>query len=86
MLFPYVYVPHSMEKMQEYINYIFIEIWCQAPVGKKFEFELFNGKPDLKELMEGFFYSDTKGADFFMETLKKFIILFRHLQQPKYHV
>ena len=28
MLFPYTYVPHSMEKMQEYIDFIFYQVWC----------------------------------------------------------
>ena len=31
MLFPYAYVPHSMEKMQEFIDLIFFEVWCKAP-------------------------------------------------------
>lgn len=65
MLFPYTYVPHQMEKMQEFIDFIFYEVWCKAPVGGAFSFELFNGNAELKELMESFHYSDTKGADFF---------------------
>ena len=30
MLFPYKYVPHQMEKMQEFIDFIFYEVWCKA--------------------------------------------------------
>jgi hypothetical protein len=66
MLFPYTYVPHSMEKMQEFIEYIFFVVWCKAPAGQPFGFDLFNDKPDLKAVMEAFYYSDAKGADFSM--------------------
>ena len=31
MLFAYTYVPHAMEKMQEFIDFIFYEVWCKAP-------------------------------------------------------
>lgn len=31
MLFAYTYVPHAMEKMQEFIDFIFFEVWCKAP-------------------------------------------------------
>ncbi|MCB1805756.1 MAG: hypothetical protein KDJ99_11615 [Candidatus Competibacteraceae bacterium] len=65
MLFPYQYVPHQMEKMQEFIDYIFYEVWCKAPSAGTFRLELFNGNADLKEIMEAFHYSDTKGAYFF---------------------
>jgi len=65
MLFAYTYVPHQMEKMQEFIDFIFYEVWCKAPVSSAFSFDLFNGNAELKELMEAFHYSDAQGADFF---------------------
>ncbi len=65
MLFSYTYVPHKMEKMQEFIDYIFFEVWCKAPTNGSFCSDLFNGKPDLKEVIEAFYYSETKGAAFF---------------------
>ena len=30
MLFPYVYVKHSMEEMQGFIDFIFFAVWCKA--------------------------------------------------------
>lgn len=57
MLFPYTYVPHRMEKMQEFIDFIFYEVWCQAPVGLVFHPDLFDGKPELKEVMVEFGFS-----------------------------
>lgn len=65
MLFPYQFVSHRMDKMQEFMDFIFHEVWCRAPNGGSFSFDLFNAKPDLKALVEQFHYSDTKGADFF---------------------
>lgn len=65
MLFSYKFVPHQMDKMQEFIDFIFHEVWCRAPSGAPFSFDLFDAKPDLKVLVERFHYSDTKGADFF---------------------
>jgi hypothetical protein len=41
MLFAYTYVPHAMEKMQEFIDFIFFEVWCKAPIGLAFSLDLF---------------------------------------------
>lgn len=79
MLFPYAYMPHTMEKMQEFIEYIFFEVWCKAPAGQPFGFDLFNTKPDLKAVMEAFFYSDAKGADFFYVHVEMIYGLFKAL-------
>lgn len=57
MLFPYKYVPHKMEKMQTFINFIFHEVWCKAPIGLVFHVDLFNGDSDLKEVMVKFGFS-----------------------------
>lgn len=65
MLFPYQYVPHQMEKMKEFIDFIFYEVWCKARGNGSFRLELFDGNVDLKELMTSFFYDHTAGGDFF---------------------
>ncbi|MGE0823581.1 MAG: HNH endonuclease [Candidatus Binatia bacterium] len=65
MLFAYTYVPHAMEKMQEFIDFIFFEVWCKAPGNGDFRLELFDANAELKMLMESFYYSDTQGGDFF---------------------
>lgn len=57
MLFSYTYVPHQMEKMQVFIDFIFHEVWCKAPIGLVFHPELFDGNPDLKEIMVEFGFS-----------------------------
>lgn len=62
MLFPYTYVPHQMEQMQEFIDFIFYEVWCKAPIGLVFHSDLFEGNPDLKEVMVEFGFS-TQAAE-----------------------
>lgn len=65
MLFPYTYAPHQMEKMQEFIDFIFHEVWCKAPASGPFGLNLFDANVELREVMEAFYYSDAQGADFF---------------------
>ena len=76
MLFPYTYVPHEMEKMQGFIDFIFFEVWCAAPGSGDFRLELFDANSDLKELMEAFYYGDSWGGDFFYGHVEKIYDLF----------
>ncbi len=76
MLFPYKYINHSVEKMQEYIDYIFYQVWCKAP-GCDYDISLFNGKPDLKELIVDFYHTEPKGADFFIKGIQEIFLIFK---------
>jgi len=79
MLFPYTYVPHKMEKMQAFIDFIFHNVWCQAPTNGAFDLSLFDANAELREVMEAFYYSDTKGADFFYGHVERIHGLFSAL-------
>lgn len=57
MLFTYTYVPHQMERMQEFVDFIFHEVWCNAPIGLVFHPDLFAGNLDLNEVMSEFGFS-----------------------------
>lgn len=57
MLFPYTYVPHQMEKMQGYIDFIFFEVWCKAPIGEEFHPDLFDSNSEIKAIMSEFGFS-----------------------------
>lgn len=83
MLFPYTYVPHQMEKMQIFIDFIFHEVWCKATPKTAFSFDLCSGNPELLELMRKFFYSDKKNADFFYGSVERIYGHFAHLK-PKH--
>ncbi len=62
MLFSYTYVPHQMEKMQTFVDFIFHEVWSKAPIGLVFHPDLFAGNPDIKEVMSEFGFS-AKASD-----------------------
>ncbi len=79
MLFPYTYVPHQMEKMQAFIDFIFHEVWCKAPATGPFGLNLFDANAELREVMEAFYYSDAQGADFFYGHVERIYGLFSAL-------
>lgn len=79
MLFSYTYVPHKMEKMQEFIDFIFHEVWCRAPASGLFDLHLFDANAELRDVMEAFYYSDTQGADFFYGHVERIYDLFSAL-------
>lgn len=79
MLFPYTYVPHQMEKMQAFIDFIFHEVWCKAPTSGPFDLSLFDAYAELREVMEAFYYSDAKSADFFYGHVERIYGLFSAL-------
>lgn len=83
MLFAYTYVPHQMEKMQEFIDFIFLEVWRNAPTSGAFSLDLFAAKPELHEVMKAFCYSDAKGADFFYGHVERIYALFAQLTGPQ---
>jgi hypothetical protein len=82
MLVSYTYVPHQMEKMQEFIDFIFFEVWCKAADSGPFDLNLFAAKPELQEVMLTFFYTDTQGGDFFYEHVERIYGLFATLDDP----
>lgn len=79
MLFPYTYVPHQMEKMQAFIDFIFQEVWCKAPASGPFGLNLFDANAELREVMKAFYYSDAQGADFFYGYVERIYGLFSTL-------
>ena len=70
MLFPYIYVPHQMEKMQEFIDFIFYAVWCKASKRGTYGLHLFAANAKLYAVIKKFHYSDTKGADFFNRNIE----------------
>jgi hypothetical protein len=65
MLFPYTYVPHQMERMQRFVNFIFYQVWCRARKAGPYGLNLFDANPPLKEVMTSFTYDDTEAGDRF---------------------
>ncbi|MBA3533342.1 MAG: hypothetical protein H0T73_15585 [Ardenticatenales bacterium] len=83
MLFAYTYVPHQMEKMQEFIDFIF-EVWCRAPIGTEFKLDLFDEKPELQAILSQFGFENNapeRGKKFYQE-IKGIYELFAELKPP----
>jgi hypothetical protein len=68
-----------MEKMQEFIDFIFFEVWCRAPTRGPYNLALYDANPDLSEVMTTFHYGDSQGADFFSGHVERIYNLFAQL-------
>lgn len=79
MLFAYTYVPHRMEKMQQFIDFIFYAVWCQALAKGQYRLDLFKDNSDLHEVMTAFHYDHSKGAEFFLVHVERIYGLFADL-------
>ena len=79
MLFPYTYVEHRMEKMQQFIDFIFHEVWCKASTGGNYSLDLFLTNSELHEVMTAFHYDDSNGAEFFAGHVQRIYALFSAL-------
>lgn len=60
MLFSYTYVPHAMEKMQVFIDFIFFEVWCKAPEAE-YGIHLFEPSDPLHSVMKELSRRDLAG-------------------------
>lgn len=79
MLFPYEYVPHTMDKMQKFIDFIFLEVWCKASTHGSYKLELFGANEELYDVMEYCHFNDSKYADFFASHVEQIYGLFSQL-------
>ncbi|HFK2884704.1 TPA: HNH endonuclease [Stenotrophomonas maltophilia] len=83
MLFAYTYVPHQMEKMHTFIDFIFHEVWCKAPARGDYSLDLFAANPELHEVMTAFHYDDSKGAEFFSGHVERIYAFFSVLSNEE---
>ncbi len=81
MLFPYTYVPHQMERMQRFVNFIFYQVWCRAPKAGPYDLYLFDANPPLKEVMWSFAHDDTKAGDLFSSQVQTIYESFSQLSR-----
>lgn len=50
MLFPYKYINHNITRLQDWIDFLFINVWCNAK--EEYSLELLNDCPELKKIAE----------------------------------
>ena len=80
MLFPYTYVPHKMEKMQRFINFIFYQVWCRARKAGPYGLNLFDANPPLKKVMTSFAYDHSDAGDRFASQVQAIYLSFTQLK------
>ena len=85
MLFSYNRIEHASEKMHEFVEYIFMEVWCKARE-LEFSIELFEGNESLHNIMAELFRRDSAGKlttgaalDFYTGVNRIFILSLIHI-------
>lgn len=79
MLFFYEYLPHSIEKLQEYIDHLFLEVWCNAQGA--YELELLH--PDLQEIITEIYYdASVPYGNYLYEPIEEVYDVFLSLDEP----
>ncbi len=79
MLFSYQYINHSMEKMQEFVDFIFYEVWCEAPINEYDAEVLFSTNAELLGIIRDFHNTEPKGAEFFTRGIQEVFLIFKTL-------
>ncbi|MFC3809760.1 HNH endonuclease signature motif containing protein [Lacihabitans lacunae] len=63
MIFTYQYIKHDIEKLQEFLDFLFYDVWLVAE--GTFNFSKLDKNPDLKNICEKLELEDTKWGNFF---------------------
>ncbi|MFH1674499.1 MAG: hypothetical protein ABIF87_13880 [Pseudomonadota bacterium] len=79
MLFPYKYVPHTIEKLQEYINHLFLKVWCEADG----EYDIEKLHPELREIVLAIYYDDSIEKDHLYGPIKEIYDLFLKIKKGR---
>lgn len=83
MLFAYEYVPHDMDNLQYFLDFIFYDVWCVAPESGYFRIELFDGNEKVKNFMKKLYYDHTASGDFFYSNVENIYGIFATLSSDK---
>ncbi|MBX9986358.1 hypothetical protein [Priestia aryabhattai] len=81
MLFGYKYISHDIEKMQKYIDFLFLKIWCKAE--GEFNIEKLNGCPDLKQIVLDVKDNSRIKKDHLQEPIKKIYDSFKNFNKEE---
>ncbi|MEG0772632.1 MAG: hypothetical protein RR409_04830 [Clostridium sp.] len=68
-----------MERMQEFIDYIFYEVWCEAPINEYDVEVLFSNNTDLLGIIQDLHNTEPKGAEFFIKGIQEVFLIFKTL-------
>lgn len=69
MHFTFNYIPHTVEKLQEYLDFLFYEVWIKA--SGEFNADKLEGHPELQKVYVDLGYKESKWAQFFNSSIEK---------------
>lgn len=81
MLFPYKYISHSIEKMQTYIDFLFLEVWCKAE--EDFTIDKLNGCSELQEIVLDIYHNERITNDYLYGPIEKVYNVFKTLSDDE---
>lgn len=82
MLFTYKYVQHDAEKLQEFLDFLFYEVWLMAE--GDFDAEKLNGCPELKQIYIDFGNLDLKWGNFFNRSIERIYAEFEKINDDDF--
>ncbi|SNR60361.1 hypothetical protein SAMN04488009_2764 [Maribacter sedimenticola] len=68
MHFTFTYIPHNIEKLQEYLDFLFYEVWLKAD--GDFDADKLSGHPELQQIYIDLGYKEGKWAQFFNSSIE----------------
>lgn len=81
MLFGYKYISHDIEKMQTYIDFLFLKVWCKAE--GEFNIEKLNSCPDLKQIVSDVHTNQRIRKDHFHGPIEKIYNYFKNFTEEE---
>jgi hypothetical protein len=78
MLFPYTYIsPHTIDKFQEIIDHLVLEVWCKADKTVAYDITLLH--KDLEEIIEDIFNDPKTYGKYLYEPIEEVYKIFQQL-------
>ena len=76
MLFQYKYLENQpIEKLQEYLDFVFLEVWCKAK--GEFGIEKLDGCPEFQAIVKAIFYDDSISVPHLYEPIQEIFNTFK---------
>ncbi len=80
MLFPYKYIIHDVEKLQEYLDDLFLEVWCKADYTVPYDISLLH--PVLQEIIKEIYYdTNVPYGEYLYEPIEQVYLIFQQLDK-----
>lgn len=81
MLFPYKYLKHDIEKLQECLDHLFLEVWCKADANVDYDVTLLH--PLLQEIINAIYYdANIPYGEYLYEPIESVYLIFQQLDKP----